>query len=84
MPTERKVTEYGNLRWLVPSDTFEDVSYIVDLLDNQCTCPDWDFRKKKTVRPDCKHIQRVKAIFCDRLLDTIRAKVKMSEIRRKQ
>lgn len=69
-------------RFIFISETQKDTAHIVDLLDNECSCQNFQFRIKPlldrgVINKDdavakCKHMKIARDVLCDQLLDELR------------
>ncbi len=58
---EKTILENGNGSFSVPSQTVDEVAYLVRLIDSKyiCNCPDFKFKELRHIEA-CKHIHAVK------------------------
>lgn len=65
-------------RLWVASDTNPEQTHLVDILENQCGCPDYVCRRRQweQAHPDkkyrCKHLIAAREFFLDEVLESIR------------
>ena len=55
----RQIAKQGGIkqvgsRYAVPSQSATASKYMVDIIDERCTCPDWELRRQA-----CKHVSAV-------------------------
>lgn len=62
------------MRFTVESARKKNEVYVVDLLDNTCSCPDWTFRHQNDGSP-CKHIMAAKVKLAEQVIDEIKSKL---------
>jgi hypothetical protein len=55
-------------RFLVESETREGQHHCVDIIHEQCSCEDYQFRNRR-----CKHLDACREVFLDDILSRIRA-----------
>ena len=69
-------------RFIFFSETQKDVAHVVDLMDGECTCQNFQFRIKPllergVIKPNeavakCKHMKFAREILCDEIIKQLK------------
>lgn len=75
-------TQESPTRFVFISESQKDIAHIVDLLDNECSCQNFQFRIKPlldrgVIQPHepvakCKHMKIARDVLCEQLLEELR------------
>jgi len=78
-----KYKEESITRFVFYSDTQKDTAHMVDLIDGECRCQNFQFRikplleagiiKKEESVSKCKHIKLARDILCDNIINQLKS-----------
>jgi hypothetical protein len=71
-------------RFIFYSETQNDVAHMVDLLEGECSCQNFQFRIKPLIERGviektdavgkCKHMKHARNILCDQIIEQLKQK----------
>lgn len=77
-----KFTQESPTRFVFMSETQKNTAHIVDLLDNECSCQNFQFRIKPLLDKGiieardpvakCKHMKIAREALCDQVIEKLR------------
>lgn len=73
MLKELLIQPYDNpLRFLIQSGSRAEVSFLVDLAEEECSCEDWQFRSQGTAGYRCKHVLAAREHLLNLVIDRLK------------